>query len=214
MECLKGRGFIPISVNGTGTKAFPECSILIPHEVRRQDDHRRPQSPQQTYTLSRSSDFNQTIEAGAHCLNIEWESNLHLADRFHRSSASLTEVRASSLGGELNLHGRGETGCFRSRIASGEYVLSQGTYTDRSASARLPTASLILGDFVYLIRVEDMLRWCEEQKQTAIETERPKGRATIAKDVQEQAIRRQCEEEKQQVLAMDVKPSKVSGYQN
>ena len=118
------------------------------------------------------------------------------------------------MGGELNLRGRGETGCFRFRIASREYVLSQGTYTDRPAFARLPTASLTLGDFVYLIRVEDMLRWCEEQKQTAIETERPKGRATIAKDVQEQAVRRQCEEEKQQVLAVDVKPSKVSGYQN
>lgn len=109
---------------------------------------------QTTCALLRCPDFNQPIKAGAHCLIIERGSNLHLADKVLRPSANLAAVRASAVGTEFNLRGRGETGCFQFHVACGEYVLIRGAYTDRPASARLPTASLPLGDFENLIWVE------------------------------------------------------------
>lgn len=50
---------------------------------------------------------------------------------------------------------------------------------------------------------QGLLRWCEQEKQTSIKTERANCQLTSEKDVQEQAIRRPCEEEKQQALAVE-----------
>ena len=50
---------------------------------------------------------------------------------------------------------------------------------------------------------QGLLRWCEQEKQIAIETERANGRATKGKEAREQDIRRKYEEEKQQALAVE-----------
>lgn len=148
---LKGRYHTHVWDRVTTTKAITEGNIIIPYEIRPQDVH---QHRRHTCALPMCPNFNQPSDAGEHCISIERHSNLHLADKLYRPSASLAMVRATWIGEELNLRGRGETGCFQFHIACGELVLSQGAYTDTPTFTHLPTASLPMGDFAHLIRVE------------------------------------------------------------
>ena len=128
LKLLKGRYSTRSYRLVTSTKTFLDGNVIIPHEIRSREIHQHRRSPQHTCALPICPDFNQPMDAGAHCILIEKKSNLHLADKFYRPTASLAAVRTTPIGGELNLRGRGETGSFHFHVACGELVLSRGAY--------------------------------------------------------------------------------------
>ncbi len=151
---LKGIHPAPSSVRVRSIKAFLDGAVIIPHEATSLEAHQRFHISQFTCALPCCPDFESPMGEGEHCISIENESNLILVDDLYRQTAKLAPVCASPMDGESNLRGRGATGSFRFHIACGEYVLNKGVYTDQPTSNQLPTASLPIGNYAHLIRVE------------------------------------------------------------
>lgn len=154
LKRLEGRYSTRSSVKVTGTKVFPDGSVIYPHRPPPEELQESLDLSPHTCALPCCLGFNRLMKSGEPCMSIELESDLRGTAKFRRPSATLAAVRMSPISGELNLRGRGETGCFRFHIACGEIVLSRSKYTKTPTSAQLPTASLPMGDYTNLICVE------------------------------------------------------------
>ena len=135
------------------TNVFPEGSIIYAHQARPEEIQKNLDLSPHTCALPCCHDFNRLMKSGEPCMSIELESNLRGTAKLRRPSATLAAVCRSPISGDLNLRGRGETGCFRFHIACGEIVLSRGNQTSIPMSAQRSTASLPMGDYANLIRV-------------------------------------------------------------